>query len=96
MIRMMATDDSITGPINIGNQGEFTMLELASEIINITGTKSKIVYMPLPKDDPTQRQPDITLAREILNGWEPKVQLREGLIQTINYFDELLSNQKEK
>ncbi|MBK6282316.1 MAG: SDR family oxidoreductase [Draconibacterium sp.] len=96
MTRMMATDDSFTGPINIGNPGEFTMLELASEIINITGTKSKIVYMPLPKDDPTQRQPDITLAREILNGWEPKVQLREGLIQTINYFDELLSNQKEK
>jgi UDP-glucuronate decarboxylase len=96
MTRMMATDNSITGPINIGNPGEFTMLELAREIINITGTKSKIVYMPLPKDDPTQRQPDITLAREILNGWEPKVQLKEGLIQTINYFDDLLSNQKEK
>lgn len=96
MTRMMATDDSIAGPINIGNPGEFTMLDLASEIINITGTKSKIVYMPLPKDDPTQRQPDITLAREILNGWEPKVQLREGLIKTINYFDDLLGKPNEK
>ena len=96
MTRMMATDDSIAGPINIGNPGEFTMLDLASEIINITGTKSKIVYMPLPKDDPTQRQPDITLAREILNGWEPKVQLREGLIKTINYFDDLLCKPNEK
>ena len=96
MTRMMATDDSIAGPINIGNPGEFTMLELASEIINITGAKSKIVYMPLPKDDPTQRQPDITLAREILNGWEPKVQLREGLIKTINYFDDLLGKPNEK
>ena len=96
MTRMMETDDSIAGPINIGNPGEFTMLDLASEIINITGTKSKIVYMPLPKDDPTQRQPDITLAREILNGWEPKVQLREGLIKTINYFDDLLGKPNEK
>lgn len=90
MTRMMATEDSFTGPINIGNPGEFTMLELAQEIINITGTKSKITYMPLPKDDPTQRQPDITLAREKLNGWEPKIPLREGLEKTINYFDNLL------
>lgn len=90
MVRMMATEDSFTGPINIGNPGEFTMLELAQEIINITGTKSKIIYMPLPKDDPTQRQPDITLAREKLNGWEPKIPLREGLEKTINYFDNLL------
>jgi UDP-glucuronate decarboxylase len=90
MTRMMATDDSFTGPINIGNPGEFTMLELAQEIINITGTKSKITYMPLPKDDPTQRQPDITLAREKLNGWEPKIPLREGLEKTIIYFDNLL------
>lgn len=90
MTRMMATEDSFTGPINIGNPGEFTMLELAQEIISITGTKSKITYMPLPKDDPTQRQPDITLAREKLNGWEPKIPLREGLEKTINYFDNLL------
>lgn len=96
MTRMMATEDSFIGPVNIGNPGEFTMLDLASEIINITGSKSKIVYMPLPKDDPTQRQPDITLAREMLNGWEPKVQLSEGLIKTINYFDDLLCKPNEK
>lgn len=90
MIRMMKTDDSFTGPVNIGNPGEFTMLELASEIIDITGSKSKIIHMPLPKDDPTQRQPDITLAKEKLKGWEPKVPLREGLTKTISYFDQLL------
>lgn len=90
MIRMMGTDDSFTGPINIGNPGEFTMLELANEIIDITGSNSKIIHMPLPKDDPTQRQPDITLAKEKLDGWEPKVPLREGLIKTIEYFDNLL------
>jgi UDP-glucuronate decarboxylase len=93
MTRMMATEDSFIGPVNIGNPGEFTMLELAQEIIDITGSKSKIVYLPLPSDDPTQRQPDITLAKEKLNGWEPKIPLREGLIKTINYFDTLL---KEK
>lgn len=92
MTRMMATEDSFTGPVNIGNPGEFTMLELAQEIINVTGTKSKITYMPLPKDDPTQRQPDITLAREKLNGWEPKIPLREGLEKTISYFDNLLKS----
>lgn len=64
MVRMMATDDSFTGPVNIGNPGEFTMLELAQEIIDITGSKSKLIYLPLPEDDPTQRKPDITLARE--------------------------------
>ena len=92
MIRMMNTEDSFTGPINIGNPGEFTMLELASEIIDITGSKSKIIHLPLPKDDPTQRQPDITLAKEQLNGWEPQVPLREGLTKTIAYFDQLLKN----
>ncbi|WP_319267277.1 UDP-glucuronic acid decarboxylase family protein [uncultured Draconibacterium sp.] len=92
MIRMMKTEDSFTGPINIGNPGEFTMLELASEIIDITGSKSKIIHLPLPKDDPTQRQPDITLAKEQLNGWEPKVPLREGLTKTIAYFDQLLKS----
>ncbi|WP_347841249.1 UDP-glucuronic acid decarboxylase family protein [uncultured Draconibacterium sp.] len=94
MIRMMATEDSFTGPINIGNPGEFTMLELASEIIDITGSKSKIIHLPLPKDDPTQRQPDITLAKEKLNGWEPKIPLRDGLTKTINYFDQLLKEGK--
>lgn len=92
MHRMMATPDSFTGPVNIGNPGEFTMLELANEIIDITGSKSKIVYMPLPKDDPTQRQPDISLAKEKLNGWEPKIPLREGLTKTVAYFDRLLTS----
>lgn len=91
MVRMMDTDDSFTGPVNIGNPGEFTMLELAQEIIDITGTKSKIIHLPLPQDDPTQRQPDISLAREKLDGWEPKVPLRQGLEKTIEYFDTLLT-----
>ncbi len=90
MMRMMDTDDSFCGPVNIGNPGEFTMLELAREIIDITGSKSKIVYLPLPEDDPTQRQPDITLAKKMLNNWEPEVPLHEGLEKTIEYFDRLL------
>lgn len=90
MIRMMGTGASFIGPVNIGNPGEFTMLDLAKNIIDITGSKSKIVYLPLPQDDPTQRQPDISLAKEKLGGWEPKIPLREGLIKTINYFDDLL------
>ncbi len=90
MIRMMNTDESFIGPVNIGNPGEFTMIELAKEILDITGSKSKLIYLPLPQDDPTQRQPDIRLAREKLNGWEPKVPLKEGLVKTINYFDKLL------
>lgn len=93
MTTMMGTEDSFTGPINIGNPGEFTMLELASEIIDITGAKSKIIHMPLPKDDPMQRQPDITLAKEKLNGWEPKIPLREGLTKTIAYFDQLIKEE---
>jgi UDP-glucuronate decarboxylase len=88
---MMATADDFTGPVNIGNPGEFTMLQLAHEIIDITGSRSKIIYLPLPADDPAQRQPDITLAREKLNGWEPVVPLREGLVKTIQYFEELLA-----
>jgi len=91
MIRMMATGDDFIGPVNIGNPGEFTMLELAQNIIELTGSKSKLVFLPLPSDDPTQRQPDITLAKEKLGGWEPKVPLREGLVKTIEYFDQLLS-----
>jgi len=90
MIRMMNTGDDCVGPINMGNPGEFTMLELANEILDITGSKSKIVYLPLPKDDPIQRKPDITMAREKLNGWEPKVPLREGLEKTVAYFEDLL------
>jgi UDP-glucuronate decarboxylase len=93
LVRMMATEDTFTGPVNIGNPQEFTMLGLAEEILEITGSKSKIVYLPLPGDDPAQRQPDISLAREKLGGWEPQVQLREGLVKTIEYFDRLLSEQ---
>ncbi len=91
IVRMMATDDSVTGPINIGNPGEFTMLELAREILDITGSKSKIVYLPLPADDPVKRKPDITRAREKLGGWEPVVPLREGLLKTVEYFEMLLT-----
>lgn len=91
MTRMMGTDESITGPINIGNPSEFTIKELAEMVIQLTGSASKVVYHPLPADDPTQRQPDITLAKEKLNGWEPIVPLREGLVETIDYFEQLLS-----
>ena len=94
MIRMMNSDDSFTGPVNIGNPGEFTMLELAQEILDLTGSKSKLVHLPLPADDPTQRKPDISLAKENLNNWEPKVPLREGLVKTIEYFDQLLKEDK--
>lgn len=90
MVRMMATSDDFTGPVNTGNPGEFTMLELAQKIIDLTGSKSKIIYMPLPGDDPKQRQPDITLAKEKL-GWEPQIKLEEGLLKTIPYFEEVLS-----
>ena len=91
MTRMMDTRDDFTGPVNIGNPGEFTMLELAQKVIELTGTKSKLVFMPLPSDDPKQRKPDITLAREALNGWAPKVALEDGLKKTVAYFDTTLS-----
>jgi UDP-glucuronate decarboxylase len=94
MIRMMNSRDSFLGPVNIGNPYEFSMLELANTIIDITGSKSKIVYRPLPKDDPKQRQPDISLAKKELDNWEPKIQLREGLEKTIAYFDNLLKNRE--
>lgn len=88
-IRLMDTPDEVTGPINTGNPGEFSMLELAQAVIELTGTKSKIVHKPLPQDDPKQRQPDITLAKKHLD-WEPKVALRDGLIPTIAYFENLV------
>lgn len=91
MTRMMNTEDSFTGPVNIGNPNEFTMLELANEIIDLTGSKSKIIYLPLPADDPVQRQPDISLAKEKLDGWEPTIPLREGLKETIAYFENILT-----
>ncbi len=88
-VRLMDSPDDLTGPVNTGNPGEFTMLELAQKVIELTGSKSKLVHKPLPHDDPKQRQPDITLARERL-GWEPKIKLEEGLRPTIAYFDQLL------
>jgi UDP-glucuronate decarboxylase len=91
MIRMMNTREEFTGPVNIGNPREFTIKELAEKVISLTGSKSKLIYLPLPQDDPTQRQPDITLAKKELNGWEPKVHLDEGLGRTIDYFKNLLN-----
>lgn len=88
MIRMMNTDDSVTGPINIGNPNEFTIKQLAEMVIELTGSKSKIVYQPAVADDPTQRQPTINKAKEILH-WEPTIQLRDGLRKTIDYFKKL-------
>lgn len=85
MIRMMDTDDDFVGPVNIGNPHEFSILELAQKVIALTGSKSRIVYRPLPHDDPHQRQPNISLAKEKLN-WEPKVQLDEGLRYMVDYF----------
>ena len=85
MMALMATDDSITGPVNIGNPGEFTMLELAEKVIALTNSSSKLVHKPLPKDDPRQRKPNIDLAKTIL-GWQPKINLMNGLTKTIDYF----------
>jgi UDP-glucuronate decarboxylase len=90
LLRLMDSPDGVTGPINIGNPGEFTMLALAEKIIAIIGSKSEIVFKPLPSDDPKQRRPDITKAREVL-GWEPSIEVDEGLRATIAYFDALLS-----
>jgi UDP-glucuronate decarboxylase len=87
MIRMMNAPDDFSGPVNIGNPNEFSIMELAGKVIGLTGSKSKIIYQPLPEDDPLQRQPDIALAKERL-GWEPKTQLEEGLKRTIEYFKE--------
>lgn len=92
MIGMMGTADDFTGPVNIGNPNEFTIIELARKIIDLTGSSSKIVKVSLPSDDPKQRQPNIDLAKKMLN-WEPKVQLEEGLVQTIAYFEQQLSKQ---
>ena len=93
IIKMMNSDDSITGPINLGNPQEFTILDLAKKVIELTGSRSKIVFKPLPQDDPMQRKPVIDLAREKL-GWQPKIALEEGLKKTIEYFDKLLNEGK--
>jgi len=89
-IRMMNSDIEFLGPVNIGNPYEFSMLELAKNIIDLTNSNSKLVYLPLPQDDPKQRKPDISLAKEKLEGWEPKTKLRDGLIKTIEYFSKIL------
>jgi UDP-glucuronate decarboxylase len=93
MLKMMGTREDFLGPVNIGNPGEFTIRELAEKVIDLTGSKSKLVFMPLPQDDPMQRKPDISLAKKEL-GWEPKIKLEEGLKKTIAYFDQLLRNEK--
>ncbi|WP_319410096.1 UDP-glucuronic acid decarboxylase family protein [uncultured Desulfosarcina sp.] len=87
---LMATPNDVTGPMNIGNPDEFQILELAERITELTGSRSEVVFQPLPMDDPKQRRPDITLARQTLN-WQPKIKLKEGLEKTIQYFDNLLS-----
>jgi UDP-glucuronate decarboxylase len=89
MIRLMNTPDEITGPVNMGNPTEFTILQLAQKVIELTGSKSQIIYQSLPADDPMQRKPDITLAKELL-GWQPAVQLEQGLVKTIEYFKEIV------
>lgn len=90
IIRMMTTDDSIIGPINIGNPNEFTILELAKKVIQLTSSNSKLVFKQLPSDDPRKRQPDITLANKILD-WNPKIEIDEGLAYSINYFEKKLN-----
>jgi UDP-glucuronate decarboxylase len=89
----MATPREVTGPVNLGNPGEFTIRELAEQVIALTGSGSKLVFRPLPADDPTQRQPDIALARATL-GWEPRIALADGLVRTIEYFDALLAGRE--
>jgi nucleoside-diphosphate-sugar epimerase len=86
LVRLLRSDH--VGPVNIGNPRELTILEFARAIIQLTGSKSQITFQPLPVDDPKQRQPDITLARRVLNNWEPRVSLEDGLRQTIAYFQD--------
>jgi UDP-glucuronate decarboxylase len=95
MMRMMNSSDSLTGPINLGNPNEFTIKQLAEEVIDLTGSGSKLKVFPLPSDDPKQRQPDISKAKELL-GWAPRVELRAGLRKTIAYFDGLLSSERNR
>jgi UDP-glucuronate decarboxylase len=91
MIRLMDTGDDVTGPINVGNPDEFTMIELAENVLRLTGSKSKLIKMPLPEDDPKQRKPDITRAKNTL-GWQPKVKLEDGLKETIKYFESIMED----
>lgn len=96
MIRMMGAPDDFTGPVNLGNQNEFTMLELAENIIELTGSSSGLIFKELPKDDPRQRRPDTSIAKARLNDWQPEVQLREGLLKTIEYFDKILKSDRQE
>jgi UDP-glucuronate decarboxylase len=89
MLRTMDTPPNFTGPKNLGNLGEFTVIELAQRVLSLTGSRSKLVFQPLPSDDPRQRQPDISLAKSTI-GWTPKVDLEDGLKETIAYFRKLL------
>jgi len=89
LVRLMNSPNEVTGPVNLGNPKEFTMIELANKVIELTSSKSKIIYEPLPEDDPKQRQPDINLANQLLD-WQPKVMLGDGLSSTINYFQSII------
>jgi UDP-glucuronate decarboxylase len=91
LIRLMATDDSVVGPINLGNPTEFSILDLAEAVRNLSGSKSQVVFRPLPQDDPRQRRPDISRAHDLLS-WSPKIELNQGLLQTIAYFEEQLAD----
>lgn len=91
LVGLMGTADSITGPVNLGNPNEFSMLELASMVIDLTGSRARIVHRPLPQDDPRQRQPDISKAKELMS-WAPRTNLKDGLVRTISYFEKLLEN----
>ncbi len=93
LVRLMATPAEVTGPVNIGNPAEFSMLELATMVIDLTGSRSRIVHGPRPEDDPKQRRPDISRAQDLLD-WKPRTMLKDGLTSTIAYFDRLLSDQK--
>jgi UDP-glucuronate decarboxylase len=94
LVRMMESPAGVTGPINVGNPSEFTMLELAEQVLRLTGSSSKLVFRPLPSDDPRQRQPDITLAQSVLD-WRPKVALEDGLKETIAYFKGLFAGRAD-
>jgi UDP-glucuronate decarboxylase len=93
LVRLMATRPDVTGPVNIGNPVEFSILDLATMVIDLVGSRSRIARRPLPENDPRQRQPDISRARELL-GWEPRTVLRDGLVSTIAYFEQLLRNRE--
>ena len=95
LMRLMVSPDSVVGPINLGNPGEFTILQLAAHVVELTGSRSRIVHRPKPEDDPRQRRPDISKAHDLL-GWQPRTPLKEGLIQTIAYFEEMLKDKSTR